>query len=124
MFMVEGAGFSKVGFQVVAARGSTTFSGYSITFFGTNDHRAYDVWRSSFDPMAFYGQPAPTLPASSWFQIPALTDQSGTGADTNPITAPGGVLATSRGLVAVRAVLTAISGGPTGCAQAQAFAIP
>lgn len=121
--LVEAADFTKVTCTVVPVMGSTTWSGYTIEFYATTDSRAYAQWRTAFNPMAYFGQVAPTVPAASWFPIIALSDQSGTGTDSNPITAPGQVLSASRGLVAIRAVLTATTPG-TGTAAAQASLVP
>lgn len=121
--MAEAQGFTKWQFALVPAPGQTTFSGYSVTLLGTVDSRAYGQWEASINPYKYYNTTAPTLPAGSWFLLPAPSDQSGTGSDANPLTSTNPLLNVSRPLVAVRAVLTGVT-APAGSCQVIGFAVP
>src|SRR5487761_2072814 len=106
----DATGFTKWLFQLVPADGSTTFSGYSVTLYGTIDSRAYRQIANGNNPGQTTGI---TLPAGAWFVLPSPADQTGTGTPANPLTATNPFLNVSLPLVAVRAVLTA-SSTPTG----------
>jgi hypothetical protein len=127
--MPEAIGSSKWTFQLVRSPSSaTTFSGLSVTIYGTIDSRAYADWKNSNEPAAYglnltQGGVPQTIPADSWFVLPSPSDQTGAGAAVNPLTAPGSFLYCSLNLVAVRAVLTG-STTPTGSCDVIGFAVP
>lgn len=122
--MNEAANFTKWTFQMTG--GGT---GYSVTIYGTADRLIYRAWMNSLNP----GQPtfnAPSQPvintaalASSWFPLYAQSDQSGTGAPANPMTATSPSMQFSGELVAVRAVLTTTTGA-AGSVTIVASAVP
>lgn len=122
--MNEANSFTKWTFQMTG--GGT---GYSVTIYGTADRLVYRAWVNSLNP----GQPtfnAPSQPlintaglASSWFALYAQSDQTGTGAPANPMTAANPSMQFSGELVAVRAVLTTTVGA-SGSVTIIASAVP
>ena len=93
-------GFSKWSFQLLG-----TFTGYSVTIYGTNDPAAkYQTQNSFFGPNTTLVMHGATIPTSSWFVLDAPATSAGT--ETNPLVASGTSLNHSGKLVAVRAVVT------------------
>jgi hypothetical protein len=109
----EAIGFTKFTFQAIGG-----VTGYTITFYGTIDPAA----RPNGIPLA---KGSTAVPASSWFVLPGPSEQSGTGGINNPINTTTGnnLLTCSLPLVAVRAVITAVS-TPTGSGAVIGFAVP
>jgi hypothetical protein len=102
---------------------------YTVTLYGTLDKRAYDLWRYNLNPNPYLPQwqgVAPTLPASSWFILPGPSEQTGTGAQTNPMVQASPSLTTSMPVLAIRAVLTAIgtAPAPTNTVYVSVLAVP
>lgn len=129
----EGIGFSKWVFQMIGAGSSA--AGYNVTLYGTIDPAAYDlVWGRPFGgtgsrlpQIAAQGKGSLNLPATSWFQLPGPSEQSGTGNMSNPlISGASNVLFTTLPLVAVRGVATILTGGsaPTNPVQVLVFGVP
>jgi hypothetical protein len=115
--MLSAAGFTKwtfclIGPGVLAA----TTAAFTISLYGTIDPtlltQAYQTGGNAIgvqgkDPS--FTTSLTAIPASSWFLLPAPSEQAGTGSVTNPIvtSATGAsILTVSAPLVAVRAVLT------------------
>jgi hypothetical protein len=127
--MCEAIGFKTWQFQFLGA--GSQASGYSVTVYGTFDRTAYEIYFPSYDgPNGSYyaqagtGRGSTLLPATSWFQLPGPSEQSGTGLSLNPVVSgTSQVLVASLGLVAVRAVATII-GTPTNGVTFVGFAIP
>jgi len=93
-------GFSKWSFQLLG-----TFTGYSVTIYGTNDPAAkYQTQNSFFGPITTLVTHGATIPATSWFVLDAPATSAGT--EANPLVAAGTSLNHSGKLVAVRAVVT------------------
>lgn len=119
--MWEGIGFSKWVFQILQV-GATAASGYSFTLYGTISRGVYTA-KQAGRTGAFTASTNPDVQPVNWFQIPAPSEQVGTGIVANPLTAVGQVLYCSLPLVAVRAVLTA-SATPLGTVDLLGFAVP
>lgn len=104
--MLEAIGFTKWTFQLIGGGNP------QVTLFGTVDPAVYETGRGST-----------VCPATSWFQLPAPSEQSGTGGVSNPLGVNGVILLTcSLPLVAVRAVLT--TAASSGVASVIGFAVP
>ena len=102
-------------------------TGYSFSVYGTNDPLAYAVFRyTQLGQAAFPGNPGyvPSLPASSWFLLPAPSEQSGTGSVANPISDSSPLLQYSGTITGIRVVLTAKTAGATGLSQVVIEATP
>lgn len=103
------AGFTKWDFQLIGV--GSNAAGYSVTLLGTTDpallNFVYTKGPTSGVSMDLCAVTA--APASSWFVLPAPSEQSGTGAVTNPLVSGsgGGVLQVNMLLYAVRAIVTA-----------------
>ena len=106
--------------------GSVAPSGYEISLYGSNDPRLLVPPYVSQRPTPYIMTPTgrdgalrlpigtdiqngdvTAVPANSWVQVPAPSDQGTIVIDYNPITAVGQMLYAKRPLIAVRAVLTA-----------------
>jgi hypothetical protein len=131
--MVEALNMHKFAFQCIG-----TGANFTATFYGTLDPAAYQLYyygtttiptaaTTASGTMAqglpnMTGRGSTSLPATSWFPLPAPSEESGTGASSNPMVATGSVLAyTFTGLVAVRCVVVTQSGF-TGSLQVLGFA--
>jgi hypothetical protein len=129
-------GFSKYGIQTTG-----TGAGYQLTVYGSNDDETiraavYGTLNTQFrtyqnmnpppgEPTAAYGT-ACAIPESSWYVLPAPSEQSGTGNVTNPLIPTGtnaSVLFVTMPLTAVRVKVTGVSGG-SGITNVIAFGIP
>lgn len=122
---VEAAGFSKIQCELIPYAGSTTYSGYSIAVLGTSDPRAYAQYKAQMNPMtyAFTVGGTPTVPPGSWKLLTGPSDQGGEGVEANPMTQASPMFYTSRGLLAVRFVLVAMSAA-SGAVAATYLAVP
>jgi hypothetical protein len=122
--MLEGVGFGKWTFQLIG-----TFTGYSVTVYGTIDPiiltTAYQNSTNLNVPTlalnALRGNTT-LVPATSWFPLAAPSDQGGTGQNTNPLIQTGSYLFSSGNFVAVRAVITGTTA--TGSINVLGFATP
>lgn len=123
LIMLEARFFTKWGFQMCPEEYPLTtpnnvalVAGYAVTIYYTISKVAFKAQTNQQLPFASpTGANGSTLiPAGSWWPLPAASDQSGTGADYNPLTSDGPVLAGSRFAVGFRAVLTAVTGTPSG----------
>lgn len=112
--------FSKWAFQLIAGS-ATSLSGHSVAIYGTIDPNAILYWQNGVNGKT---PDLSSLPASSWFALPAPADGSSGDTSTwnNPLTATGQCLYTPMPLVAVRALDTITSG--TGDLIVLAMAIP
>ena len=93
-----------------------TFSGYSATWYGTNDPNTAG---------SLPGTPPVLVNAitnANWFIIPGEATQSGTGIEANPQTDITQSLSYDRPLLAVRCVIT--GSGQTGTITARVAAVP
>lgn len=118
------AGFTKWTFQLIGPGAGS--AGYTVSLYGTVDpallQYVYTTGPSSGQPMDTCATTA--IPASSWFLLPAPSEQSGTGQVGNPLVSSGAqLLIVSMDLIAVRAVLTTI-GAPTKSVTVLASAAP
>lgn len=113
---VGAIGMTKWIFQKIGAG-----TGYTVTLLGTINPAAYQAYTNggAGDPIG-----TSAIPASDWFVLPGPSEQSGTGIIANPLTDTTPILTVSMPLVAVRAVLTAVSGTQSGVAQIVGFAVP
>lgn len=107
--MFEAMNFTNWMFSLIPGAGGST-TGYTISCYGTSDPIAVAQWRSSFNPQV----PAKTIPASSWVLLDAPSTQAGTGTIANPMTSTSPMLIVKQPLLAVRVVLTAVSGNTAG----------
>ena len=114
-------------------------TGYTVTLLGSIDPTLYvEASPSTLLPLAtavalgvpatnYSGKTDPFIPvlsdANSWAPLPGPSEQSGTGASQNPITASGIFFQAKIALVAVRAVLTA-SASAAGSITVVGFAVP
>jgi hypothetical protein len=98
--LTEAAYFSKTSFQLIAAHGTTTISGWSVACYGTHDARAIEIVQG-IGPWAAF-----VLPASSWVEV-ALPQSETTPTWANPLTAFGQTAFSPEPWVAVRVVATA-----------------
>jgi hypothetical protein len=121
LILYQGRGFTKWGFQLApeppAWGGSALVAGYSVTIFYTICDYARNAQMINNQPV--WNQQSSegnvtAVPPGAWWPCPAPADQSGTASDFNPLTATGPVLQVSRFAVGFRAVLTAVTGTPTG----------
>jgi hypothetical protein len=99
-------------------------TGYSFSIYGTVDPLAYAVWRSQWNPQAYFGRVGgpPTLPGTSWVLLPGPSDQAGTGTSANPLTEASPIFQYNGALVACRVVLT--TAGSAGIAAVVAEVTP
>jgi hypothetical protein len=129
----EGIGFSKWAFQMIGA--GATAAGYTVTLYGTLDPAAYDDafgrpyggTGSRLLQVTAQGRGYTGLPATSWFPLPAPSEQSGTGVITNPmISGSASIMFCTMPLVAVRAKAVVATGGgaPTNPIQVLVFGVP
>jgi hypothetical protein len=87
--IIEGYGMQKWLFQLTG-----TFTGYSVSIFGTTDPAAvvpsYPGGLYN-QPGSFVANPAFAAPASnpSWFLLPSPSDIAGAGTEVNPLVAAG-----------------------------------
>lgn len=134
--MADAIGHYKWSFQVIGSPNAGTFS---ATIYGTIDPAAYDLWMTGSYPAppaglaqggspfgnvsrAGIGQGSTALPVSSWFVLPAQSEQGTFGLASNPITSTQIVLPYQlSGLVAVRCVIVT-TGVASGTLQVLAFA--
>jgi hypothetical protein len=122
--MIEAQGFTKWTMQLCPEPlGVGLPDGYEVSLYGTIDRTGYLAWEEkNYGPTG--GPMGSTIvPPGSWMLLSAPSDQSGTGTDGNPLTFRTPALAPSRGLLAVRAVLTA-STSPSGGAVVYGNAVP
>lgn len=120
-------GMSKWTFQLIGAGANT--AGYTITIYGTTDPAAYASFSAPLNSGTAItgGTDGVTsgIPASSWQVIPGPSDQSGTGAVSNPMISGAATWFTANiPLVAVRAVLTTLTGSPSSSISVVGFAVP
>lgn len=110
--LAEARDFTKWTFSLLGSG-----SGYSFTIYGTLDPLAYAAWKNEMNPNLYINSAVkPSPPASSWFILPAPSEQSGTGSVANPLTDTAPLLQYSGTLVGVRVVLTG-SATPAGLRQ-------
>ena len=118
--MVEGIGFSKWFFQLIALPGTTSITGWSVEYYMTIDPMAKILTREGFQNGTIETNKY-ALPSTSWVPIVALSPESG-GQWYNPMTDFGQGLYSPVPAVAVRCVATSSSG--TGDFYVAGFATP
>lgn len=134
--MADAIGHYKWAFQVIGSPNAGTFQ---ATIYGTIDPAAYDLWMTGAYPAPpsgldtggspfgnistpGIGQGSTQLPATSWFVLPAQSEQGTFGLAANPITSTSIVLPYQlSGLVAIRCVIVT-TGVTSGTLQVLAFA--
>lgn len=102
--------YPRIHFQLLG-----TFTGMSAQFFGCSDPLLYQfylanigTWQGAqLGATAGIPQPVTVPPATSWYQLGAPSDQSGTTGPVNPLTAAQQYLETRQPWLAVRCVVTA-----------------
>jgi hypothetical protein len=108
--MLDAMGYSTFEFQLLG-----TFTGMSVTVYGTYDPLAY-TYSNQPEFARIFGYNTPyvpwqglvgVIPSTSWFPLIAPSDQSGAGYSSNPLTAAGQILECKQKPLAVRAVVTA-----------------
>jgi hypothetical protein len=126
--MLEAIGLTK---WVFLLGGATNLSGWSVTIYGTIDSVAYQAWQpANYSAAGLYGQStggprgSTVVSAGSWFVLPGPSEQGTTGSIGNPLTSTTPILTSSLPLVAVRAVLTTLTGTPASACTVQGFAVP
>ena len=105
--MMDAMGYPRFAFQLLG-----TFTNFSVQFFGTNDPALYAYYLAHIG--TWQGSTV-AIPATSWFPLTAPSEQSGTGAVQNPMTAAGQLLETRTPVMAVRCVITSTAGGTGTC---------
>jgi hypothetical protein len=80
--MLEGIGYTKWAFQLLG-----TFTGFSVAVYGTIDPVIYtSLYSNPNDNLDIYRGSTSLVPSTSWFLLPAPSEQGGTGAVNNPLT--------------------------------------
>lgn len=121
LVLYQGRGFTKWGFQLCPEPplwgGSALIAGYSVTIYYTIADYARQAQMVGFaqaQNQTGSDSNVTAVPPGAWWPAPAPEDQSGTATDYNPLTSDGPVLQVSRFAVGFRAVLTTITGTPSG----------
>ena len=123
LVLVEAQFWTKWGFQLCpeeveqpATPNNTALpSGYAVTIYYTlSRYVQFAQQTRSTQPLQTPADATGStlVPAGAWWPLPGPSDQSGTGADYNPLTSDGPVLAGNRFAMGFRAVLTTITGTP------------
>ena len=119
------AGFTKWTFQLIGA--GAIAAGYSVTIYGTIDPVLWTALTQLGPSLGLNDAPdglSAYIPASSWSPLMGPSEQSGTGPMTNPmLSGQSTMLVVSGGLMAVRAVITAVS-SPSNPVTVLGFVVP
>lgn len=119
---LDANGYPRFAFQLLG-----TFTGMSATFFGTFDPALYAFYLANIgtwqgQALGAGGGGILVPPATSWFQLPAPSEQGGAGTVSNPLTTAGTVLEIRVPVMAVRVVITAAAATGTCTAVGVAYA--
>lgn len=105
--MMDAMGYSRFVFQLLG-----TFTGFTATFYGTNDPALYAYYLAN---IGTWQGSTTAIPTTSWFTLPAPAEQTGTGTSVNPLTSAGQLLEVRTPIMAVRCVLTSSGTGTGTC---------
>lgn len=123
--LLEGMGFTKGTFQLLQTRNLTVPTGYTALIMGTVDPVAYQAWQpANWGPGTNGPRGSTIVPPANWFALPAPSEQGSTGNVQNPLYDLGQVCNISLPIVAVRAVLIAVSGSAAGVINVGGFLVP